>query len=66
MQLLILVAPHLKTPGARERLVRSLKCALIRVDAAIALILADTNGISIQLNGPPVEIRSVAEWRLTL
>jgi predicted AAA+ superfamily ATPase len=64
-QQLIQVAQHLENPSTREREVRALEDAVKGVNAQSALILSDANEEGFEINGIPVEIRSVAEWMIT-
>ena len=59
---LIQVAQNLENPSTREREVRALEDGIKGVRATSALILTDTNEEGIEINGVPVEIRSMAEW----
>ena len=49
----------------REREVHALSDAMTGVKVESALILSDANENSFEINGVPVEIRSVAEWLLS-
>ena len=62
---LIQVAHNLENTATREREVRALSDALTGVKVESALILSDANENSFEINGVPVEIRSVAEWLLS-
>jgi predicted AAA+ superfamily ATPase len=59
---LIQVAQNLENPATREREIRALEDGIQGVRAASALILTDANEERIELNGVPVEIRSISEW----
>ena len=59
---LIQVAQNLENPSTREREVRALEDGIKGVRATSALILTDANEEGIEINGVPVEIRSMAEW----
>lgn len=59
---LIQVAQNLENPSTREREVRALEDGIKGVRATSALILTDANEERIEINGVPVEIRSMAEW----
>ena len=61
---LIQVTHNLENTAIREREVRALSDALASVKTESALILTDANENSFEINGVPVEIRSVAEWLL--
>jgi uncharacterized protein len=61
---LIQVTQNLDQPATREREMRALKEAIRIVKVENALILADANGRQFEMEGIPVEIRSVAEWLL--
>ncbi|MEI7849329.1 MAG: DUF4143 domain-containing protein, partial [Chloroflexota bacterium] len=62
---LIQVAHNLENSATREREIHALSDALAGVKAESALILSDANENSFEINGVPVEIRSVAEWLLS-
>ena len=59
---LIQVAQNLENPSTREREVRALEDGIKGVRATSALILTDENEEGIEINGVPVEIRSMSEW----
>jgi len=59
---LIQVTQNLNHPATREREIRALQYALQTLKAQSALILADANEDSFEINGSPVEIRSAAQW----
>ncbi len=60
----IQVAQNLENPTTREREVRALEDAVKGLNAQRALILSDTNAETFEINGVPVETRSVAEWMI--
>lgn len=59
---LIQVTQHIENPATREREIRSLEDGIKGVNAHSALILSETNSAKFDLNGVPVEVRSVADW----
>lgn len=59
---LVQVAQSLENPSTREREIRALEDGIEGVRAASVLILTDANERGIEINGVPVEIRSLAEW----
>jgi predicted AAA+ superfamily ATPase len=63
-QQLIQVTQNLDHPAVRDREFRALQDAMQIVKVQNALILADSNADTIEINGIPVEIRSAAEWLL--
>jgi predicted AAA+ superfamily ATPase len=63
---LIQVAQHLENSATREREVRALRDALKSIKVDKALILSGANENSSEINGVPVEIRSAAEWLISL
>lgn len=63
-QEIIQVTQHLKNIATREREVRALEDAIENSPVQSALILADANQDSFEINGVPVKIRSTAEWLL--
>jgi predicted AAA+ superfamily ATPase len=63
-QQLIQVTQNLDHPAVRDREFRALQDAMQSVKVQSALILTDSNAESIEINGIPVEIHSVAEWLL--
>ena len=60
--LLIQVTQHLANLKTREREIRVLGAAIEHLNARHAMILSDANEDSLEINGVPVEIRSIAEW----
>ncbi len=63
-QQLIQVTQNLDHPEIRDREFRALQDAMQIVKVQNALILADSNADTIEINGIPVEIHSAAEWLL--
>jgi len=61
---LIQVAQHLENPTTREREFRAVEDALKGIPVHSVLILASTNEDDREINGVPVEVRSVSEWLL--
>ena len=61
-QQLIQVTQNLDHPAVREREFRALQDAIGSVKVQSALILADTDEKTIEINGVPVEIQSAAKW----
>ena len=61
----IQVAQNLANPDTREREIRALNDALIGIRAESALILSDENENGFNINGVPVEVRSISEWLVT-
>ncbi|HEX9013627.1 MAG TPA: hypothetical protein VF813_08930, partial [Anaerolineaceae bacterium] len=59
---LIQVTQHIENSATREREIRSLEDAVKSVKAQSALILSETNGDKFDLQGVPVEMRSIADW----
>jgi predicted AAA+ superfamily ATPase len=63
-QRLIQVTQNLDHPAVRDREFRALQDAMQIVKVQNALILADANAETVEINGIPVEICSTAEWLL--
>jgi len=63
-QQLVQVTQNLAAPATRERELRALADAFQSVKVKNALILADESGDRLEVNGIPVEVRSIAEWLL--
>jgi predicted AAA+ superfamily ATPase len=63
---LIQVAQNIESPVTREREIRAIRDAVASLKVESALILSDANGDSFEVNGVPVEVRSVAEWLIGL
>ena len=61
---LIQVTQNLSQPATRDREIRALGNAIQNIKVQNALILADANEDSFEINGIPVEIRSAAQWLL--
>ena len=59
---LIQVAQHLENPTTREREFRAVEDALKGMPVKSVLILAGANEAEKEINGVPVEVRSVSEW----
>jgi predicted AAA+ superfamily ATPase len=59
---LIQVAQHMENPATREREFRALEDAANRLNSHNAIILSDANENDLEINGMPVQIRSIAEW----
>ncbi len=59
---LIQVAQHLENPSTREREVRALEDAIKGLNVNNALILSDVNEPIFDINGLPVEVKSITEW----
>jgi len=59
---LIQVAQHLENPTTREREFRAVEDALKGMPVKSMLILAGANEAEKEINGVPVEVRSVSEW----
>jgi predicted AAA+ superfamily ATPase len=62
---LIQVTQHMENPVIRAREIRPLEDAVKSVKARSALILSETNGGKFDLQGVPVEMRSIADWLVT-
>jgi len=61
---LIQVTQNLSQSATRDREIRALENAIQNIKVQSALILADANEDSFEINGIPVEIRSAAQWLL--
>jgi hypothetical protein len=61
---LIQVVQNLENASTREREVRALMEAMRALKHTQALILADSNALSVEGDGLTIEIRSLAEWLL--
>ena len=59
---LVQVAHNIENPVTREREIRALHDSVTTLRATSALILSDANENSFDLDGVPVEVRSVSEW----
>ena len=59
---LIQVAQHLENLTTREREIRALEDAVKGMAIQEALILSDANEAGFDINGIPVQVRSIAEW----
>lgn len=65
-QQLVQVTQSLDNPATRAREQRALAEAVQSVKVQSALILSDSNEAGFEVNGVPVEVRSTAEWSLSL
>jgi hypothetical protein len=52
----------MENPATREREFRALEDAANRLNSHNAIILSDANENDLEINGMPVQIRSIAEW----
>jgi predicted AAA+ superfamily ATPase len=59
---LIQVAQNMSHPATREREIRALRDAAARQKVESALILCDESAHPLDIDGTPVQIRSVSEW----
>ena len=63
-QQLVQVTQNLNAAATRERELRALTEAVQSVKVKSALILTESNDDALEVNGVPVEVRSIAEWLL--
>ena len=63
---LIQVSQNLAQPATREREIRALTDALRGLGLTRGLILTDVNAASIETDGLTLEVRSLAQWLLSV